>query len=912
MTGTGPESAPGVGSQPLFSEAELLRLADDADPDVVAWAVARLQGSTLLRLLCGPHPEAAHQAAHALVDRVRAPDADAVRAAWLDVPEGWRRTAAAMAVRAGAADIAAGWAAHVDHVPAKVWIPAARELQSLAPEHLCPAAARLYRKVGDADPDADGLLSAACLEPSRLGPMVFRALNEADEELFADLAQALLVDEVVHGLREQLSPHRPPNDAAWTGWCTWRAATPPPWALCDDGRQPLRSSTLLAEALSGLVEALPPPPAGLSPQAAYLDQARRNCLAELGPPPLGSLIRPGVRVRHPVAATEARSRAWTLGVALYAAICHPLDWWRPLLAPGVELGEGAVGLEGMGDPVERALATLDPAYGDPASWYPVVAARVGGPGWIDRLLDAWERFGDADRAAPPLRRQRLFVQGVWAATAALATADARLDAATTTRLLDASHSAVERLQVDLGDIIDLGRWIAPQAVPVLRQAFGAAPCVPPTPGEWPDPKERRGLDRQRAVVLSLWAEMPDADAATQMADVAVQCDRDPFLWPGAAQWAVETGVPVALERVCRLWRPGDHELAAWLVRMDRVLSILGRPRPALPAEIRADGATVPPPDHYHNHGIEADGGQGQPLRLALQCPSCGRVHAYDVTRINVCVDPISDSPDRAAATPAGIPAGVRWGMARPRLGRHTVDVRRDVVLAPRQVCRSCGMGGRLRPTPLTIADMVTTAQAWDQRHNEDGCPVDEAHERRGDLRHVVPKAPAGAEWHDQVRNWPPLVRGDVAVAVTDLVDHAEGRAAAGTATAQDLLFLAQEWLAFGDPEAAAAFAQRAAGLGSDSAELHEILAELAEVRDDRVAAAAHWRSVLDRMGPGVGEPGRAARHRLAVLEPEAGAPSPVTPGRRAGPQARGRVRPVGRNDPCPCGSGKKYKRCHGA
>ena len=21
---------------------------------------------------------------------------------------------------------------------------------------------------------------------------------------------------------------------------------------------------------------------------------------------------------------------------------------------------------------------------------------------------------------------------------------------------------------------------------------------------------------------------------------------------------------------------------------------------------------------------------------------------------------------------------------------------------------------------------------------------------------------------------------------------------------------------------------------------------------------------------------------------------------------------VGRNDPCPCGSGKKYKRCHGA
>jgi preprotein translocase subunit SecA len=24
-----------------------------------------------------------------------------------------------------------------------------------------------------------------------------------------------------------------------------------------------------------------------------------------------------------------------------------------------------------------------------------------------------------------------------------------------------------------------------------------------------------------------------------------------------------------------------------------------------------------------------------------------------------------------------------------------------------------------------------------------------------------------------------------------------------------------------------------------------------------------------------------------------------------------KVAKVGRNDPCPCGSGKKYKRCHG-
>jgi preprotein translocase subunit SecA len=32
---------------------------------------------------------------------------------------------------------------------------------------------------------------------------------------------------------------------------------------------------------------------------------------------------------------------------------------------------------------------------------------------------------------------------------------------------------------------------------------------------------------------------------------------------------------------------------------------------------------------------------------------------------------------------------------------------------------------------------------------------------------------------------------------------------------------------------------------------------------------------------------------------------------RPAPSARRDVEKVGRNDPCPCGSGKKYKRCHG-
>jgi len=41
-------------------------------------------------------------------------------------------------------------------------------------------------------------------------------------------------------------------------------------------------------------------------------------------------------------------------------------------------------------------------------------------------------------------------------------------------------------------------------------------------------------------------------------------------------------------------------------------------------------------------------------------------------------------------------------------------------------------------------------------------------------------------------------------------------------------------------------------------------------------------------------------------------PRPAQPVPRTGPAEPARAQErVGRNDPCPCGSGKKYKRCHG-
>jgi preprotein translocase subunit SecA len=58
--------------------------------------------------------------------------------------------------------------------------------------------------------------------------------------------------------------------------------------------------------------------------------------------------------------------------------------------------------------------------------------------------------------------------------------------------------------------------------------------------------------------------------------------------------------------------------------------------------------------------------------------------------------------------------------------------------------------------------------------------------------------------------------------------------------------------------------------------------------------------------------------------PRVAPPPPVAPAARGpapalssslgpvGRQAAATVPEVGRNDPCPCGSGKKYKKCHGA
>jgi hypothetical protein len=120
--------------------------------------------------------------------------------------------------------------------------------------------------------------------------------------------------------------------------------------------------------------------------------------------------------------------------------------------------------------------------------------------------------------------------------------------------------------------------------------------------------------------------------------------------------------------------------------------------------------------------------------------------------------------------------------------------------------------------------------------------------------------------------------------------------------------------------------------------LPQNLADAQKVVDDELAAAGHGdRPVHERVAPGVAERQPSLVAKLveliaedvqsnaipadgaavifgptqAVVEAFDAALGQRRPGQNLNPIVREEPK-VGRNDPCPCGSGKKYKRCHGA
>jgi preprotein translocase subunit SecA len=67
-------------------------------------------------------------------------------------------------------------------------------------------------------------------------------------------------------------------------------------------------------------------------------------------------------------------------------------------------------------------------------------------------------------------------------------------------------------------------------------------------------------------------------------------------------------------------------------------------------------------------------------------------------------------------------------------------------------------------------------------------------------------------------------------------------------------------------------------------------------------------SDADLLVPGAVPVGTAARRQQELVTHR----GPDGAGSEARPRPLRAVPKVGRNDPCPCGSGKKYKKCHGA
>jgi preprotein translocase subunit SecA len=97
------------------------------------------------------------------------------------------------------------------------------------------------------------------------------------------------------------------------------------------------------------------------------------------------------------------------------------------------------------------------------------------------------------------------------------------------------------------------------------------------------------------------------------------------------------------------------------------------------------------------------------------------------------------------------------------------------------------------------------------------------------------------------------------------------------------------------------------------------------LNDESGAAAAPVRQAPQRRPPpmtlnapsaAASSPFGAIRNNAPEAAPVARGGEPPAPPRTGGDDAIRQVKrdepKVGRNDPCPCGSGKKYKKCHGA
>ncbi|MEO7032720.1 MAG: SEC-C metal-binding domain-containing protein [Polyangiaceae bacterium] len=149
---------------------------------------------------------------------------------------------------------------------------------------------------------------------------------------------------------------------------------------------------------------------------------------------------------------------------------------------------------------------------------------------------------------------------------------------------------------------------------------------------------------------------------------------------------------------------------------------------------------------------------------------------------------------------------------------------------------------------------------------------------------------------------PDLVRGDEALILANAGRREEALAlvASNLAQARDIPTAEAKagdvYRALGEPDAAEAYYRRSLAESRTALERSEAVLRIVSLLSDngREQDAADFLS-LERL--------KQERERQAER------PVPSSPAASAALQS---VPKVGRNEPCPCGSGKKYKKCHGA
>lgn len=882
-----------------YSRAALLRLATHRDEAVCRWAVGRLSGDgdTLLPLVSDSHGEAAHAAFHALLDTCWDAGADAVRTAWNTVSGQWRPAVAAMAARCGWGEAARSWAQEIGRVPDREWRVSAHMLLHLDPELLVGKVVEHAPPADAADWERDApwaLLTAGTPDVlRRLVLMIFSGVPEVarllGEWLLVEDSVAWIAGVVLGGVVDRARSARGaavPPAGLRAAFPEWTASVPAPWGIrgCDP-----RGRVTLADcrtALVALADHLPAPsPVRFSAPAAYLDGRRRECLEMMAV----AAKEWGRDSAGGSATGDGWTMVWALGVALYAAVCHPVDWWAWLDGSSAAV-EGSGG-EGATADAWRTLGLLRPVHGDPPPFF-VHGAAARGAAMADaclRLMPARAEAvgegmgvlvpggGAGDGVVPILPPPVLAREVARVARSALHRYGSGLPDRYAAPLLD----AVEALAggVDTADLCALARFLGPGAVDVYVPALA-------------DPRPSR-----RLAAAWLLAEMPWAGAGRALAERVPALARDGRAWPDAGYCAADTGSPAALEALLSLWRAGDYELGEDLSRMAAVADASGWPVPAGLDRVCRDLAGRGARERRHEHGSAEHGSDGDeepawPLRVAMRCEGCGRVHIYDVQRLNLC-------PEEAPGTGAG-------GLHRHRHGFEWIatplDISRHVVPAPRFACRSCGSAGPWSFAQRGVGTVQRALVAWDadqaaMRSGETPVSHGAAASRSGGR---AGGATATSRWADRVQWVDPIDPPRRSMGAAQAVATATAAVANGRAEVPDLVFLAEIWARFGDAAAARAYAGMAAARDPGAAATALALARVAEAEGDTRTAIAQWRRAVSlASGPG--------GDRQQVL-PVARAALARVASRGNGQAVR---RPVGRNDPCPCGSGLKYKKCCG-